>query len=180
VLNGLHTWRIHFMPPDHLLREVFETCKTFSEAKQHLEMTPIARPVIYTLIGCKPGERCVIERTEQSFKTRSDETAAANDWLRSIWPWEARVRVDLLFTRSYEETAANSRRRRESLAAWPGQFARASFDWVAAPVLNPYTRLAVEMCPAKGVLHAVGYENVAGRELPEPITLTCEIAAAAA
>jgi hypothetical protein len=37
------------------------------------------------------------------------------------------------------------------------------------PVLNPYTRLAVEMCPAKGILHAVGFEPVAESELPQPV-----------
>src|ERR1043166_7588985 len=63
ALNARQTWRIRHIPPDHLLREVFETCKTFGEAKHRLETTPIARPAIYTLVGCHPGERCVIERT---------------------------------------------------------------------------------------------------------------------
>ncbi len=65
--NALRTWRIRFAPPDHLLREVFETCRDFGEAKRRLESVPIARPVIFTLLGCRPGERCVIERTEQGF-----------------------------------------------------------------------------------------------------------------
>jgi len=55
------------LPPDHLLRNVFETCKTFREARQRLETTPVARPVIYTLVGCERGERCVIERTEEAY-----------------------------------------------------------------------------------------------------------------
>jgi hypothetical protein len=29
---------------------------------------------------------------------------------------------------------------------------------VTPPVLNPYTRIAVEMCAASGALRAVGYE----------------------
>jgi hypothetical protein len=49
------------------------------------------------------------------------------------------------------------------------------FDWVREPVLNPYTRLAVAMSPACGVLRAVGYDRVA-QELPEPVTQVCELA----
>src|SRR5262245_57960802 len=60
ALNALRTWRIRHIPPDHLLRAVFETAASFGEAKYRLETTPIARPVIYTLVGCRPGERCVI------------------------------------------------------------------------------------------------------------------------
>jgi hypothetical protein len=41
-----------------------------------LEATPVARPVIYTLAGCRAGERCVIERTEEDFTTRTDDHGA--------------------------------------------------------------------------------------------------------
>ena len=51
-----------------------------------------------------------------------------------------------------------SRARRESLAAWGGPVAGGGFDWVREPVLNPYTRLAVAMNPARGVMRAVGYD----------------------
>src|SRR5215469_15114520 len=65
------TWPgIRHIPPDQLLRVVFEECTTFAQARRRLEGTPIARPVIFTLAGCRPGERCVIERTEQGFVTR--------------------------------------------------------------------------------------------------------------
>src|SRR5207344_1302797 len=89
ALNALCTWHIRFCPPDHLLRQVFETCRNFGEAKERLESTPIARPAIFTLVGCTPGERCVIERTEQGFVSRGEETSAANDWLHGRKPWEA-------------------------------------------------------------------------------------------
>ena len=180
ALNALRTWRIRHVPPDHLLRGVFETAKTYGEAKRRLETTPVARPVIYTLIGCERGERCVIERTEDSFLTRADDTAAANNWLRGSWPWEARVSSEMLLTRRYEEAAENSRKRREQLAGWPGEFARSRFEWVTPPILNPNTRLAVEMCPALGRLRAVGYEQANGRELPEPATPICDLAAVSA
>jgi len=176
--NALRTWRIRFIPPDHLLRNVFETCATYGEAKHRLETTPIARPVIYTLVGCEAGERCVIERTEESYSTRFEHTCAANDWLKGAPSWEARTRADLMFTRTYEETAANSRTRREHFENWTGQFSN-GFEWVVPPILNPYTRLAVEMCPSKGILRAVGYEAISGAELPNPVTLTCDLQQAA-
>ncbi|MGA7679766.1 MAG: hypothetical protein WCA54_06280 [Pseudolabrys sp.] len=143
---------------------------TFGEARHRLETTPIARPVIYTLAGCHPGERCVIERTPDGFSSRTHDTGAANDWLLYRPRWEARVAAEALLTRTFDEAAEKSRRRREHLAAWPGSFA-AEFDWVTPPVLNSQTRLAVEMCPATGVLQAIGYEQTEGRELPEPMTV---------
>jgi hypothetical protein len=48
---------------------------------------------------------------------------------------------------------------------------RDSFAWVAPPVLNACTRIAVEMCPARSILRAIGYERAAGRDLPDPVTL---------
>src|SRR5712672_1534348 len=69
AMNALQTWPIRFYPPDHLLREVFETCRDFDAARRRLETVPVARPVIFTLIGSNRGERCVIERTEETFAT---------------------------------------------------------------------------------------------------------------
>ncbi len=171
ALNLGQTWGSRSIPPDHLLREVFETCATFDEAKYRLETTPIARPVIYTLAGCHPGERCVIERTQNGSSSRAQETSAANDWLLSQPRWEARMAAEAMFTCTSEKAAENSRTRRENLAAWLGGF-DAEFDWVKPPVLNSQTRLAVEMCPSNGVLRAIGYEELEGQELPSPVTLT--------
>ncbi len=173
--NALRTWGIRHVPPDHLLREVFETCPDFGAAKRRLETTPVARPVIFTLVGCKRGERCVIERTEEGFASRGEDTSAANDWLRGTAPWEARVNAKLLLTRSYEEAAAYSRARQEALAAWSAPFARAGFAWVTPPVLNPFTRVAVEACPAEGTLRVAGYELEPGSELPQPVTQVREL-----
>jgi hypothetical protein len=177
LINALATLRVRFIPPDHLLRQVFETCRDFTAARRRLETTPVARPVIYTLVGCKPGERCVIERTGESFVTHEKDTAAANDWLHTSPKWEARVSSKVLFTRTYEEAAANSRGRRDGLAAWSGPFASGGFAWVTPPVLNQFTRLAVEACPASGVLRVIGYENVEGCELPQPATHVRELTA---
>jgi hypothetical protein len=180
AMNALAAGRVRFTPPDHLLREVFETCGSYREARHRLEASPVARPVIYTLAGCRQGEACVIERTEQGFASREVETSAANDWLPSRTPWEARVCSDYLLTRSYEEAAERSRSRRQALARWPGKFASDWFEWVVPPVLNPFTRIAVEMCPAEGVLRALGYERPPDCELAQPVTEARELIAAAA
>jgi hypothetical protein len=177
ALNALETWAIPFIPPDHLLREVFETCKTFSEAKHRLETAPIARPAIYALVGCEYGERCVIERTHGGSSSRDHDTASANDWLQNQPTWEARVGAEVFFKRTFDEAADNSRARGEHLLAWPGKFG-VTFEWVSAPVFNSQTRLAVEMCPATGVLRALGYERSSGQELPGPVTMTWQTAAA--
>jgi hypothetical protein len=177
--NSLHTWSLRYCPPDHLLREVFETCRDFGEAKRRLETVPVARPAIYLLIGCKRGERCVIERTEESCQSRAEATTAANDWLLSTEPWEARVSPARLLHASYEEAAAHSRARREALESWPQPFSHAGFAWVKSPVLNPMTRIAVEMCAADGTLRAVGYELEQTGELPQPVTQVRELSAAA-
>jgi hypothetical protein len=170
ALNAFRTWHVRFMPPDHLLRQAFESCGSYEEARLCLETTPVARPVIYTLVGCTPGAHCVIERTEESFTTRTQDTAAANDWLVAQPGWEARMAAEDLFTCSYEETAQNSRARREQLSAFSGLLSSGGFAWVAPPVLNHYTRVAVEMCPASGELRAIGYELPPAAALPQPVS----------
>jgi len=167
------------MPPDQLLRLAFETCADFAAARRMLETTPVARPVIYVLAGSSLGERCVIERTEDGFLTREEETSAANDWVPCRPGWEGRIGTRRFLTSSFADAAGYSRLRRESLKAWDGAAAAAGFGWVREPVLNPYTRLAVAMCPAAGVLRVLGYDRTEAL-LPEPVTRVCEIAPAAA
>jgi hypothetical protein len=180
AVNAIFTWSIRHIPPDQLLRQTFEQCRTYLEAKERLETIPVARPAIFTLVGCTAGQRCVIERTEEGYSTRHDETGAANDWLVPNEPWEARVGGDIALTCSHDEATENSRKRRTALAAWQGSFARESFAWVAPPVLNKYTRLAAEICPAAGTLRVVGYERLPGVERAQPVTLPCEVTAALA
>jgi hypothetical protein len=166
------------MPPDQLLRQTFEVCADYESARRMLERTLLSRSVIYTLVGCAAGERCVIERTEDDFVTRGDETSAANDWVPCRPGWEGRIGTRRFLVCSFQEAADVSRARRESLAAWNGALAGGAFDWVRQPVLNPYTRLAVAINPASGVLRAVGYD-LNGGQLPEPVTQVGEIRQAA-
>jgi hypothetical protein len=173
--NALGVWtRSDCVPPDQLLRQAFETCADYPAARHLLERTPVARPVIYTLVGCSARERCVIERTESDFVTRERETSAANDWLPTRPGWEGRIGTRRFLVSTFAEAGGFSRARREALAAWSGPLANTGFDWVCPPVLNPYTRLAVAMSPAHGILRAVGYD-VVGADLPEPVTQPCEV-----
>jgi len=89
----------------------------------------------------------------------------------SLPRWEPRVAAEALLTRTGEEAAENSRMRRDQLAVWPGIFGT-EFDWVTPPVLNSQTRIAVEMCPANGVLRVKGYEQYKALGLPAPVTLS--------
>jgi hypothetical protein len=175
LANAIETWSIRNIPPTQLLRQVFESCADFDTARRELETTPIARPVIYTLAGARPGECCVIERTEHEHLTRFENTSAANDWLVRRDFWEARVGGDQLFTASPTEVGGNSKMRREALAAWS---APAHFEWVTPPVLNKFTRIAVEMCAAQGLLRVTGYEALSGFDLPQAVTLPREVRAA--
>ena len=162
------------MPPDQLLRQVFEICDDYWAARRVLERTPLSRSVIYTLIGCAAGERCVIERTEDDFVTRSEETSAANDWVPCRPGWEGRIGTRRFLVCSFAEAAAVSHARRQSLAAWNGSLTARGFDWVREPVLNRYTRLAAAMNAAHGILRAKGYD-ISGGLLPEPVTTISEI-----
>jgi hypothetical protein len=176
--NAKTIWKSDdLMPPDQLLRRTFELCADFAAARAMLESTPVARPVIYVLVGCAAGERCVIERTEDGFITREHDTSAANDWVPCREGWEGRIGTRRFLTSSFADAASYSRARRESLQGWDGAVSAPQFAWVREPVLNPYTRLAVAMCPAEGTLRAMGYDRT-DAVLPEPVTLPCEIAPA--
>jgi hypothetical protein len=170
AMNGLRIWAtIRYMPPDQLLRRVFEVCDSYGAARRMLETTPVARPVIYTLIGCENGECCVIERGEDSFLTREQETSAANDWIPSRPQWEGRIAAKDLLTQSFAGAAVKSRARREALAGWDGRLCDGRLDWVTPPVLNPYTRLAVAMNPSQAILRVTGYE-MGDADLPQPVS----------
>jgi hypothetical protein len=136
--------------------------------------------VIYTLIGCAPGEACVIERTERDFVTREDNTCTANDWVPARPGWEGRIGTRRFLVSTFGEAGEYSRRRRDTLAAWNGSANGKAFDWITEPVLNPYTRLAVAMCPARGLLRVAGYDRNGADLLPEQVTQVCEVNAVAA
>jgi hypothetical protein len=177
-LNAVNTWRkVRHMPPDQLLRCVFERCGDFAAARRDLQETPIARPAIFTLAGVAGGECCVIERTEEHQLTRDIGTAAANDWCERRDGWEARLGGRLFWSYGGDEAAQNSRARRDALMDWQGRTGSGDFAWVVPPVLNPFTRVAVEASAGAGVLRVVGYERLVAGELPQPVTTVGEFTA---
>ena len=154
------------MPALHLLRRVFETARDYAEARTLLERTPIAAPVIFTLVGLRPDETCVIERNTDAVVTREGVASAANAWRYANFPGEWHG------GRASEE-AQDSAERSALIETWAAR-AGAPFAWVEPPILNGMTRLAVEADPAKGTLRAIGYEEASSGDTALPATLPLE------
>ena len=129
------------LPPAHLLRQIFETATDFASARQMLQETPVAAPVIFTLSGTKPGEACTIERTEHG-AAATDHPAAANHF-ESHAPGRWRPR------------GYDSHGRRQAMLSAE---VMPALDAIAPPVLNPLTRLAMTVC-ANGKLSIAGYDG---------------------
>ena len=149
VVNVLKIWqRTDLMPPDQLLRQTFETCEDYSAARHMLETTPVARPVIFTLIGCGGNERCVIERTETGFVLRPMQGArvcAANHFVGREQGWRARP--------------IDSAGRLACAVGLGG--AQEDFSWFTPPIANVNSRLAMNACAANGALSVIGTGGVA-------------------
>lgn len=149
------------LPPEHLLRQAFETCATFEEARRLLETLPVARPVLFLLVGCSPGERAVIERDGDRARSYRRGTAVANDWQEERPGWRPRCC-------GAGTPVENNRQRRAAMVAWTDR-GGSDTDWVSTPVLNGCTRLSVEMVPSTGHLVVAGWEPD-GRGSAEPAT----------
>ena len=144
LLSRPAVWRSRALPPTHLLRQAFETCRDY--AKALLTVTPLSMPVFFTLAGSRPGEGCVIERHTATARVHEAPAAIANHWLDPAdggWPRG----ID-----SIGRFAAMENRR---------DAADDGFDWLDPPILNETTRAAVVVDPARGLLMVRGYE--AGR-----------------
>ena len=156
------------MPASHLLRRVFETAADFETARDMLAEVPVARPVLFTLAGAAADRICLIERTETEARIHDGPVVVANDWQAPDPFWEPRGCV--------RDLRADNRERRMTLAAAD---AAEGFSWVLPPVLNPFTRLAVEMEPASGRIEVLGFEPDADCvPIPatKPLTVTAEAA----
>lgn len=128
------------LPPPHLLRQVFDTASDFAAARRMLAETPVAVPVIYTLIGAQ-GEGCTIERTETEAQVHP-LPAAANHFTGSH-PGRWRPR------------GYDSEGRHQAACRLPSAPA---VDGLSPPILNPLTRLAMTLQP-NGALSVAGYEG---------------------
>lgn len=151
-LNALRTLRrVSHPPPAHVLRQVFEQAVDFAQARDLLLRTPMARPALIALAGVNSGETCLIEREAEVARLRDGPVVLANDWQVPLPHWEARF--------CHGTGPADSAARRKALLAAITPHA-APFDWLAPPVHNWETRLALEMAPRDGSLRLVGFEPV--------------------
>jgi hypothetical protein len=137
------------LPPCHLLRQVFETCATYAEAKAALTETPICLPALFSLAGARPGEGCIIERTEDAAAVTEAPACVANHWLTDRFGRGA--------ARGFDSVG-----RQAGLAACVYDPAE-PLAWVVPPVANPYTRLAAVLEPNAGL-------SVQGWEKHGPVT----------
>ena len=137
-------------PPEHSLRIAFETCATFDEACRFLETTPVARPVLFLVTGCAPGERVLIERDGDDARLYRDRTVVANAWRDRSAGWRPRVCGE-------GTPVENNRSRVAAMAACTGVHLP-DLEWATAPVVNACTRVAVEMCATSGRLIVAGWE----------------------
>ncbi|HJO68134.1 MAG TPA: hypothetical protein QF804_00440 [Rhodospirillales bacterium] len=136
-------WRRHGLPPTHLLREVFETCRSFAEAKTKLVQTPICVPAFFTLSGTDEADGCVIERTRDGAFVHAGPISAANHWIAPRlggWP-----------------RGADSVERRAEMAVRAPQ-AGDDLSWLVPPILNATTRLAAVANARAGTLVVRGFE----------------------
>jgi hypothetical protein len=145
AVNRTRIWRRKALPPVHLLRRVFDTCRTFTEARDMLEQTPLAMPAFFTLVGLGADEGCVIERNEEQAHIRPSPASVANHWIAISEPGRSRG-IDS------QGRYAQMERVRDNTSAG------SAFDWVTPPILNPTTRLCVVANPATGHLSVQGWE----------------------
>lgn len=131
------------LPPAHLLRRVFDTCRDYAEARAMLSKTPLCLPAIFTLSGMAANEGCVIERTETEAHVRESPVCAANHWQSFHRPGRARG----------VESEKRAHRLREIHRRAPDGFA-----WLSAPILNTTTRVAVVANAKRGTLWVQGFE----------------------
>jgi hypothetical protein len=144
AVNRRRVWKMPFPTPAHLLRRVAEEARNFGEASQILSDALISTPGIFTLAGIAPDETAVIERTEHQARVfRGQEAIAANHWAGSGWKGQARGDTSLERSRAMAKLAPSFDQ---------------DFSWLAPPLLNEKTRLAMVSDANSGRLMARGYE----------------------
>ena len=133
---------------------------------------------IIDAVGAAPDE-AALEAVRVAALGRNGSITALLKTLGGMTPEERKAQGPAINGLKDRATQALNARR-DALSSWPQSFNHADFAWVTPPVLNPYTRIAVEMCAASGVLRAVGYELERDSPLPQPVTHVRELAASVA
>lgn len=141
--NRRRVWKMPHPTPAHLLRKVAEEARDFEDARLMLSEQPISTPAIFTLAGISADETAVIERSESAARVRSQDAVAANHWCEPGWRGQSRGEC--------------SHDRADVMRGTEPRFDR-QFAWLAPPVLNEKTRLAMVADAREGRLLARGYE----------------------
>jgi hypothetical protein len=141
--NRHRVWKMPHPTPAHLLRTVFETAKSYDNAKSILQREPISTPAIFSLAGLKANETAVIERTETESRIHEGSSVAANHWQTPGWQGHPR--------------GQQSGERAAQMHAVPPEFDTA-FSWLKPPILNPNTRVVMVADARARRLVAQGYE----------------------
>jgi hypothetical protein len=137
------------MPPLHLLRHVFETAATFSQAWSPSRRSSLPDPC-YSHVGCESDEIAVIERRERDATVYVGASSVANDWRDRQIGWEPRPCA-------LEDRKLDSVTRRATIEEAVSRSPR-PFSWVVPPVRNWNTRVAVEMNAGEGWIRALKLE----------------------
>jgi hypothetical protein len=155
--SRLGIWRSREMPPTHLLRQVFEHCTSYSDACHALMHGPISSSAIFTLIGARPGEGCVIERTPQQAWVHPAPIVAADHWQTSDLRGRTRANANpephLFMTELLNKPLKDG------------------LGWLAPPLLGSTTRTAATLDVAIGKVTVQGYEATGPATLPLSLVL---------
>lgn len=144
LIDRARIWRQEGLPPVHLLRQVFDRCRTYGEAAEMLRTAPLCAPAFFILSGVGADEGCVIERTEDAAEVHEAPVVVSNHWLR----------FDI---RGHDRGKQTEERRTcmdRLLPTTPGDF-----TWLIPPILNPTTRLAVVANASAGWMAVQGWED---------------------
>lgn len=144
----VNRWRVRnatALPPAHLLRQAFERCTSYAEAKAMLTTTPVCIPVIYTVTGVTPDEGCIIERRERDAIVHPAPACIANHWLTTSYRGRPRGR--------------NSYRRLGAMRTAMPLMGTQPLGWLRPPVLNRLTRMAAELDAHSGTLTTQGWHG---------------------
>lgn len=155
----VNRWRVRnatALPPAHLLRQAFERCGTYAEAKAMLTSTAVCIPVIYTLTGVRPDEGCIIERRERDAIVHAAPACIANHWLTNRFQGRPRGR--------------NSYRRLWAMRTALPSLGTEPLGWLRPPVLNRLTRVAAELDANTGSLTVQGWHGTVAQT--RALTLT--------
>jgi hypothetical protein len=152
ALNAVETYRDNgCWPAPHLLRHVFDACATFDEAVEMLTTAPLARPTLYSIAGASPSQACLIERTRTDAVVKHGNVTIANGWHPTSPPRDGYWMPRGTLVRGVNDSDL----RRQCLE---DEEPCDAFDWLREPVLNGFTRLAVETSAASGELRVLGFE----------------------